>query len=125
MRLVTGGCDSTVKVHVLAAYASGGCPLSPFLFVMLITVLMKDAVDVLAEEDKAALADGHLAELLYADDTLLLGIHADSVERYMAAISQVGKRFGLEFLPNPFENWSEKLLVILLMDTLSHHHPHQ
>ena len=42
------------------------CPFSPFLYVMVMSVLMSDAVASLAGEDQAALAERRLAELLYA-----------------------------------------------------------
>lgn len=75
---------------------SQGCPLSPFLFVMLMTVVMVDVAAKLPDEDQAALAQGSLAELLYADDTLLLSVSASTLERFLAAVSEAGATYGLE-----------------------------
>ena len=55
-----------------------GCPLSPFLFVAVMTVLMHDAYKDCGEP-MAAHREGALYDVLYADDTLLLGVEAGSL----------------------------------------------
>ena len=52
---------------------------------MLMTVLMEDAARKLPPEDRDRLDEGSLAELLYADDTLLLSVSAKSLERFLSA----------------------------------------
>jgi len=74
---------------------SHGCPLSPFLFVMVMTVVLEDAVRELSADDQQLRLSGLLSELLYADDTLILSVSAKPLERYLAAISTVGRRYGL------------------------------
>jgi hypothetical protein len=63
---------------------------------MLMTVLMEDALGKLPDGDKELAARGVLANLLYADDTLLLGVEGKSVQRYLEAIVKVGAAYGLE-----------------------------
>jgi hypothetical protein len=75
---------------------SQGCPLSPYLFVIIMTVLMKDAAGNLCAVDADLLSRGGLAELLYADDTLLLSVSANSLERFLRIISEEGCKYGLE-----------------------------
>ena len=74
---------------------SQGCTLSPFLFIILMSVLVSDAFSLLPDEAKSAHETGDLSEVLYADDTLLLGISAQHVEQYLHAISQAGPRHGI------------------------------
>ena len=51
---------------------SQGCTLSPLLFVMTMTVLMHDAVSNLDVSSSAAYNRGDVADIVHADDTLLL-----------------------------------------------------
>ena len=57
--------------------------LSPFLFTMVMIIIMRDAIHDLPDADKHAYKKGSLLEILYADDTLLLGESAASVSRFM------------------------------------------
>ena len=52
---------------------SQGCPLSLVLFVMVMTVLLRDAVPELGPVEKSKYDEGALSTLLHADDTLLIG----------------------------------------------------
>ena len=60
------------------------------------TVLMEDAAQKLPPQDRERLDGGSLAELLYADDTLLLSVSAKSLERFLSAVSCAGANYGLE-----------------------------
>jgi hypothetical protein len=62
----------------------------------LMSVLMRDAADSLPPEDQESLRRGTLAELLYADDTLLLSVSGKSLERFLVAVSTAGAAYGLE-----------------------------
>ena len=69
-----------------------GCPLSPFLFVILMTVLIHDARANLSQQVGATQAE----KLLYADDTLLLGVSAVHVAEFASAVSRVGQNYGMQ-----------------------------
>ena len=97
--------DRHFKVHDSGRYSSErdqnagisqGCPLSPFLFVMVMTVVLVDAIKALPIEDQHLRATGSLMELLYADDTLILSESPKPLERLLASISEVGARYGLK-----------------------------
>jgi len=47
-------------------------PLSPFRFLIVVTMLMRDARSLLSEPAKVAIDKGSLSDLLYADDTLVV-----------------------------------------------------
>jgi len=82
---------------------SQGCPLSPFLFTMLMTVVMRDAVHMLPPASQDRFANGALDVILYADDTLLLGLSEGPLQEFLNAVSEVGGRFGMELHWSKFQ----------------------
>jgi hypothetical protein len=92
--VVDSGSES--PQHPQRAGISQGCPLSPFLFGMVMTVLMHDAQELLTPGAKHARAMSDLEDVLFADDTLLVGSCGQYVEEYMAAIEKVGFDYGLQ-----------------------------
>ena len=89
---------------------SQGCPLSPFLFSILMTILMHDARKKLEEQGWQLSQELLCHELLYADDTLIIDSDKDVVHAYMMAISEIGKSLGLSL------NWSKVELLPLKTD---------
>ena len=79
------------------SHISQGCPLSPFLFIMVMTVLLHDARQEMGPQTLRV----PLSELVYADDTLLLGTSEVFLQRLMECIGEVGGRYGLSF------NWDK------------------
>ena len=106
-------CGETSASRRQRSGISQGCPLSPFLFVMLMTVLMHDAAANLPDKEKERLLNGDLAELLYADDTLLLSVSADSLQMFLGAVSSAGAEYGLQL------HWGKfQLLQVRTHDTV-------
>ena len=62
----------TSAKKVLRSGISQGCTLSPLLFIITMTVLMHDAVSNSDALSLAAYHRGDLADIVYADDILLL-----------------------------------------------------
>ena len=73
--------------HVQGAGISQGYPLSPFLFVMVMSVIMYDTVADLGPADKALLSHDRLATVLYADDTLLASNPASNMKLFVVGDS--------------------------------------
>ena len=96
-------CDNTSTMRPQAAGISQGCPLSPLLFVMCMTIVMKDAAESLSNADQTLLQNHELAALLYADDTLLLGRDAAGVQRYLDAVERAGSNLGLQLHADKFQ----------------------
>jgi hypothetical protein len=82
---------------------SQGCTLSPLLFVTVMTAVMHDAVSFLPEDAKAAYDRGELADVVYADDTLLLGANVKYVEVFLRAVAAAGRALGLELHEDKFQ----------------------
>ena len=85
---------------------SQGCPLSPFIFTIMMSVLMHDASQELqATHGETKVPFLVTRRVLYADDTLIMEGDEAVVQAYMDKIAEVGKEYGLSF------NWSKLELL--------------
>ena len=81
---------------------SQSCPLSPFLFSIVMTLLIQDAkAAFLSRRDPARTRE--ISELMYADDTLILAVNNEDAEIYMQCIEQAGRMYGLQLNWNKLE----------------------
>jgi hypothetical protein len=72
------GQDSTTKSQ--SAGITQGCPLSPFLFVIMMSVIITDARAAL--RDSVNNISSEVTEVLYADDTLIVDEHVARADLY-------------------------------------------
>ena len=82
---------------------SQGCTLSPLLFIIAMSVLMNDAVRSLSAEARAAYDRGDLADVVYADDTLLLGSSSEHLNEYLHCVARAGQTLGMELHWDKFQ----------------------
>ena len=78
-----------------------GCPLSPFLFIIVMTVLLHDAKEDFENMYGISNEAFVVQDLVYADDTILIGADGDRVEGYMESVVHIGKEYGLQL------NWNK------------------
>jgi len=102
------GVDSDMRSQ--KSGISQGCPLSPYLFVILMTILLGDAREKLRQTYGVTLPQDCVNELLYADDTLLIGAHGPTIEKYLNCIVHVGEESGL------LMNWGKVELMTVNCD---------
>ena len=74
------------------------------------SILLGDAREKLQHTYGITLAQDCMHELIYADDTLLMGTHGPALEKYLACIVEAGQENGL------FMNWSKVELLIANCD---------
>jgi len=71
-----------------------GCPLSPYLFVILMSVVMADARSSTSfVESRPYIVT---SDLVYADDTMIIASSAAHAQSYLDAVTETGKTYGLE-----------------------------
>ena len=73
-----------------------GCPLSPYLFIILMTVMFND-IHHGQNFTRGTLPGINFTELLYADDTALITSNVNAMNRLIALIEQHADYYGLNF----------------------------
>ena len=102
-RFVVHDCGYVSESRPQQSGVSQGCTLSPLLSILVLTVLLHDALSLLSPEARAAHDTGKLADLLYADDTMLLACSDRHLEEHLWAVQAVGREFGLELHLGKFQ----------------------
>ena len=88
-------CGFLSEPHKQLSGICQGCPLSPFLFVIVMSVLMHNARALLSAEAAEAVREHSLFDVLYADDTIILGTSTKFVQELAAAVEAAGAEFGM------------------------------
>jgi len=94
-RFQVAECGSVSEQHCQHSGICQGCPLSPFLFTIVMSILMANARKMLSSSARKDIECHRLFDILYADDTLICGACPASVEEYAAAVEKAGSEFGL------------------------------
>lgn len=76
---------------------SQGCPLIPYLFVIVMTVLMTGAKGTVAGLGVPLHEHCLVHDLIYADDTLLMDVGENVVATFKEGVGAAGKEYGLSF----------------------------
>ena len=81
-----------------------GCPLSPYLFIIPMTVMFDDIHhgDKLNLKKQRVIGTEH-DEVLYADDTICIAQNEQAMNRLLAAIETEGKKYGMRLNKNKCE----------------------
>ena len=86
-RITAAGTSSNYKTQ--NSGIRQGCPLSPYLFVLLMSALFSDIKTKLnTPKQKEPIRGIRFAEVLYADDTLLFGTHTHTINKLLHEIQR-------------------------------------
>jgi len=88
-------CGVFSNTHHQKSGICQGCPLSPYLFIIVMTVLMDRARKSLSPGARQALELHQLFDVLYADDTLIAGANPAFVEEFAVAVEAAGAEFDM------------------------------
>ena len=95
--------DVKSSQHRQSSGIAQGCPLSPYLFIIVLTVLMADV-----ERECAAIhPDRAVWDIEYADDTALMSTNPQHLQATMDSLVTHGARYGLEV------NWDKTVALVI------------
>ena len=121
----TQGPDHTAMGKVSAGIRQG-CPLSPYLFIVVLTVIFHDVDDLLLKRGVPTntWSEGYpVYDLEYADDTLLLARTIPQMQSFLSALEEVASEYGMalnkvktelltkQSTPNPQLRFSDDSIV--------------
>ena len=97
-------CSEISGLHEQRSGISQGCPLSPYLFIVLMTVALMDARRIANLDAEAA---PHIVsnDVVYADDTMLLETGETVLQFMINSIVAMGQSYGLAL------NWEKTELL--------------
>ena len=73
-----------------------GCPLSPYLFLIVMTTMFHDIhTESVAKKMENRLPNTNFDEVLYADDTICISKNAKVLQKILGLIETHGERYGL------------------------------
>ena len=75
---------------------SQGCRLRPLLFIVAMSILLHDTVGLLGASAAHEYSTSSLADLVYADDTLIIGMSQSHFEEYLNVVFVARQRCGME-----------------------------
>jgi hypothetical protein len=92
---------TTTRPRIQKTGIRQGCPLSPYLFIMLMTVIMHDVDRGMSEEERQKLQAGRLhkevsGRLFYADDTIVMASTAEAAEIVLHKIQYESHKYALK-----------------------------
>ena len=91
-------CGVTSSTKPQKSGIAQGCLLSPYLFILVLSVIFAD-VDRQREnniEDFLKGASRLVFDISYADDTFLAGLQTNSLQEYLHCLIDVASKYGLE-----------------------------
>ena len=84
--------------HGQTAGIAQGCPLSPYLFIIMMSVVARDVQESLLASEGAARQKRYIVsrDTYYADDTTLVSSTRTGIEKHLALVAAAGRQYGLE-----------------------------